>query len=690
LWLAGLAACALVLPAARLTAQSNAPAAPRSAAADADTGTDAPHYGAWGYDEAGRDPAVSPGADFFDYANGGWYRREVIPADRTEFGMFDRLFELSENRTRRLIETAAKGSVGDPDAAKVGDAYNAFMDQARVDQLDARPLASELAAFRRERTREDVAAQMGKAPFGLADSVMGLGIGADAKDPNAYAVYMDVAGMGLPDRDYYLQPIFAEKKAAYRTYVAQTLKSVDWPDPDTAAQAIVDYETEIAKISWPRADKRDPNKTYNPTPSADLAIYAPGFDFKAFLASAGLGSRDTVVLRSNTAFPKAAALFAATPVETLKAWQAFHLVDLASPYLSDRFVQARFAFRGKILAGQPQIQPRWKRATNFVNNTLGEAVGRLYVQAYFTADAKAKMDALVGNLKDALHARIERVSWMSVETKAKAEEKLSQFTVKIGYPARWRDYSALVISANDLYGDAERGAAFEWERQLKRLSQPVDKLEWQMTPQTVNAYYLSSGNEIVFPAAILQPPFFDPNADPAINYGGIGAVIGHEMTHGFDDQGRKYDGQGRLSDWWTAEDADKFKVQAARLGAQFSAFQPLPGSNVKGDLTMGENIADLGGVLLALDAYHASLHGQPAAVIDGLSGDQRFFLGFAQIWREKIRDDALREQLVSDPHAPGRYRVIGPLRNVDAWYEAFDVKPVDGMYVPPDQRVRIW
>jgi putative endopeptidase len=690
LWLVGAAACALALPTARLAAQPAAATNPPAAVTSADGDTASPHYGVWGYDETGRNSAVRPGADFFDYANGGWYQHETIPADRPSFGMFDRLYELSQNRTRVLIETAAKGGSSDPDAPKVGDAYKAFMDQARVDQLDAQPLAPELATIRAERTHEDVAATMGNAPLGFEDSIIGMGIGADAKDPNAYAVYMDVAGLGLPDRDYYLKPAFAEKKAAYQAYVAQMLKAIGWADPDPAAKAIVDYETAIADISWPREDKRDPNKTYNPMPVATLATYAPGFDFKAFLANAELGSRQVVVLESNTAFPKTAALFAATPVETLQAWQAFHLTDASAPYLSNRFVQARFAFRNHTLAGQPEIQPRWKRGTTFVNGILGEAVGRLYVQSYFTPAAKAKMEALVGNLRAALRARIERVDWMTPETKAKAVQKLAMLTTKIGYPVKWRDYTALQIGADDLYGDARRGQAFEWEREVKRISEPVDKQEWGMTPQTVNAYYYTANNEVVFPAAILQPPFFDPDADPAVNYGGIGAVIGHEMTHGFDDQGRKYDGNGRLETWWAPSDGDQFETRAKRLGDQYDAYEPLSGAHIKGALTMGENIADLGGVLVALDAYHASLGGRPAPIIDGLTGDQRFFLGFAQVWREKEREDYERQLIVADVHSPSHYRVVGVVRNVDAWYDAFDVRATDPMYLPPDRRVRIW
>jgi putative endopeptidase len=694
LWLAAFAASALALPSQQAAAQSSAatlapaPAAALAALDVASPDVATPRYGAWGYDETGRDTSVSPGTDFFRYANGTWFDREQIPADRTRFGNFDKLIVLSENRNRLLIEQAAAGQLTDHDAMKVGDAYKAFMDEARIERLGAQPLSPDLDLIRGERTREDVAAVMGRV--GFQSAIFDMSIDADAKDPNRYTVDIDVGGLGLPDRDYYLKPEFADKKKDYQTYVAGLLKEIGWTDPDAAAQAVVDFETRMAAASWPREDERDPLKTYNPMAVSDLATYAPGFDFKTFLASAELGSLDRIVLNANTAFPKFTAIYAATPVETLKAWQAFHLVDAAAPFLSDRFVQARFAFRSHDLAGQPQIQPRWKRGVGFVNGALGEAVGRLYVAQYFTPDAKAKMDALVGHLKDALNARLERVDWMSPETRAKAVEKLSEFTVKIGYPAEWRDYSALTVRPDDLYGDAERAAIFEWERQVKRMNGPVDKLEWGMTPQTVNAYYNTSNNEIVFPAAILSPPFFDPSADPAINYGGIGAVIGHEMTHAFDDQGRKYNGEGRLADWWTTDDAAKFQVRADRLGAQYSSFEPLPGAHIKGQLTMGENIADLGGVLVALDAYHASLHGQPAPVIDGLTGDQRFFLGFAQIWREKIRDDTLREELVSDRHSPSRYRVDGTLRNVDAWYQAFDVKAGDPMYVAPDQRVRIW
>jgi len=685
LLLAGCAALALTSVAPAFGAD-----APATDAAPSANSVVSPHFGTWGYDASGEDPSVAPGTDFFRYANGKWLDRTEIPADRSRFGNFDKLAILSEARTRLIIDAAAAGKINDPDAAKIGAAYRAFMDQARVDALDTKPLGPDLGAIRAETSLSDVASVMGQAQSGFQSAIFGFDIQADEKAPTRYAVYMDTAGLGLPDRDYYLEPSFAAKKAAYQAYVAQILSMIGWSDPQSSAQAIVALETQIAQASWSRAEERDVDKTYNPMSPAELAAYAPGFDFKRFLDASELSNTQRIVVGSNTAFPKVAAIFAATPLDTWKAWQAFHLADSAAPYLSDRFVQAQFAFRGQTLSGQPQIRPRWKRAVSFVSGDLGEAIGRLYVAQYFTPQAKAQMDALVGQLKTALAGRIERLTWMEPATKQKALEKLAKFTVKIGYPVKWRDYSSLVITADDLYGDAAGAEAFDWNRKVKRLNDPVDKLEWDMTPQTVNAYYNPTNNEIVFPAAILQPPFFDPTADPAVNYGGIGAVIGHEMTHGFDDQGRKSDGDGALADWWTPQDAVKFEAQAAKLGAQYSAFEPLPGAHIKGDMTMGENIADMGGLLLAVDAYHASLHGQPAPVIDGLTGDQRLLLSFAQIWRDKIRDDALRQRLVSDPHSPAHYRVDGTVRNVDAWYDAFGIKPGDPMYVAPADRVRIW
>ncbi|MGC1301223.1 MAG: M13-type metalloendopeptidase, partial [Caulobacteraceae bacterium] len=445
-----------------------------------------------------------------------------------------------------------------------------------------------------------------------------------------------------------------------------------------------------AEASWDRAARRDRDKTYNPISVAALAAYAPGFDFHRFLDAAGLGKADQAVVSDNTAFPKKAAIFAQTPVPVLQAWLAFNMTDEAAPYLSQPFTDARFEFRDKTLQGQPEQPVRWKRAVAAADEAMGEAVGQLYVASYFTPEAKAQMLALVGNLKGAFAARIQKLDWMTPATKQQALDKLAHFTVKIAYPDAWRDYSSLAIASNDLYGDAKRADAFEWARRARRLGGPVDRTEWGMTPQTVNAYYNSTMNEIVFPAAILQPPFFDPKADPALNYGAIGGVIGHEMSHGFDDQGRKSDGLGRLRDWWTPADGQKFDAKTKALGAQYSAFEPLPGEHINGQLTMGENIGDMGGVNLALEAYHRSLAGRPAPVVDGLTGDQRVFLGWAQVWRGKTRDDALIQRLHTDPHSPETARVNAVVRNVDAWYDAYGVKPGDKLYVAPQDRVHIW
>jgi putative endopeptidase len=651
---------------------------------------DDPHFPPWGFDLAGRDTSVTPGNDFYAYADGTYVKNLQIPPDRARFGNFDALQALSEDRLHTLLDRAAADSDLMSETGKVGAFYRAYTDERRAEALGARPLAPELAQIRAAADRSAIAALMGNGAKSFFGSVFETDIGVDAKDPQHYAVYLGQGGLGLPDRDYYLEPSFAPQKAAYQAYVAQMLHLANWPDADSQAVAIVDMETQIAKVSWTIAQDRDPTKTYNPMTPQELATAAPGFDWAAFLRGADLGSAKRVVVAEDTAVPQIAKIFASTPVQTLQAWEAFNLTDSAAPYLSHDFVNARFEFRSKTLSGQKELRPRWKRAVNAIDADMGEAVGKLYVAAYFPADSKAKMEALVGNIRTALRGRIQRVAWMSDATKARALQKLSMLTVKIGYPSKWRDYTALQISDSDLFGDVERSDAFEWRRKVKRLYQPVDPTEWGITPQTVNAYYDPTRNEIVFPAAILQPPFFDPAADPAVNYGAIGAVIGHEITHGFDDQGRHYDGTGALADWWTTEDNEKFIAQTKILGAQFSAYEPIAGAHVKGDQTMGENIADLGGVLLALDAYHTSLNGNPAPVIDGLTGDQRLFLGFAQIWRSAIRPDALRRQIVSDPHAPEIDRVNGSLRNVDAWYAAWNVKPGDALYLAPDQRVRIW
>jgi putative endopeptidase len=687
-WLAAAAAAALLVgaPASSFAADAAAPA-PQAPPRDL---TKAPRMGAWGFDLTGSDPAVAAGQSLFGHANGRYMKTLEIPADRSSFGAFNMLDELSKARMRAVIDKAAAGTAKDGVEYKVGALYRSFMDEARVEALGARPLAADLAAVRAAKSRDDVARLMGATAMGFGQSFFGPFVYDDAKDPLKYAVYLGQGGVTLPDRDYYLEERFARQRTAYEAYVARMLTLAGWPQPEARAKAILAMETEVAKASWTKVEQRDDDKTYNPYAVADLPKLAPGFNWDAFLAGAELTAAQRVIVQENTAFPKIAAVYARTDVDTLKAWLAFTVVDQAAGYLSKDFDQAKFEFRNKTLSGVPAQQPRWKRGVNLVDGNLGEAVGKLYVDAYFPAQSKVAMEALVGDLKSAMGARIQKVDWMSPDTKAKAAEKLGKFTVKIGYPDKWRDYSKLEIEDGDLYGNVERAAAFDWRFRVGRLNQPVDRGEWGMTPATINAYYSSTKNEIVFPAAILQPPFFDPEGDPAINYGGIGGVIGHEITHGFDDQGRKSDGDGRLAEWWTKDDEAKFMAQAERLGKQYAATEILPGAKINGDLTMGENIADLGGLLLALDAYRISLKGKPAPVIDGLTGEQRVFLGWAQVWRAKYRDDLMKQILVSDPHSPPLARVDLPVRNIDAFYEAFGVKPGDPMYVPPEQRVRIW
>ena len=650
----------------------------------------AQRMGAWGFDLDGMNRTIRPGDDFFAYANGAYVDALEIPADRSRFGVFDALNELSIDRMHAVLERSAADPQAQGDTRLIADFYRSYMDQARAEALGAEPLAADLAAVRQTTDHASLARLMGQNMKGFGGSFFSAYVYDDAKSPDRYTVYFGQAGLGMPDRDYYLEERFSAQKEKYQAYVAQLLTLVGWPEPEARAADILAMETKIAQVSWTRAERRDDDKTYNPYTLAELQAFAPAFPWQAFAEGADLGGVPKIVASENTAFPKIAEIFQETPVEVHQAWAAYTLADQAAPYLSNAFVQAHHEFREKTLSGQPEQRPRWKRAVSAVDSNVGEALGRLYVAEYFPPESKAKMDALVADVKTAMRGRIERLTWMGDETKAKALEKLSKFTVKIGYPEEWRDYGGLEIRADDLYGNIERAAAFDWAFRVGRLDQPVDPNEWGMTPPTVNAYYSPTKNQIVFPAAILQPPFFDPEADPAINYGAIGGVIGHEITHGFDDQGRKSDGDGRLADWWTAQDAERFMEQARKLGAQYSAIEPLPGLRINGDLSMGENIADLGGLLLGLDAYRLSLQGQEAPVIDGFSGEQRVFLGWAQVWRGKYREDALRRQLVTGPHSPGEYRVNVPITNIDAWYEAYEVQPENRMYVAPEDRVRIW
>jgi putative endopeptidase len=655
-------------------------------------GVDAPRYGTWGFDPAGMDTSVAPGDDFMRYANGAALDRLVIPADRTSYGSFALLGELSENRIKAMIDGLAARSdlVAGSDELKIADAYRSYMDVARIEALDAQPLQPYLAAIRAADSHDAMAAYMGRTVGGLGGSFFATGIGTDQKQPDRYVTSAGQSGLGLPNRDYYLSPLYADKKTQYQAYVARMLEMIGWEDPVGNAERIVALETAIAEAHWTPIENRNRDRTYNEYTIQQLAADAPGFDWNGYFGAARLGDVPRLIVRQNTAMPKIAAIYAETPMATLQAWQAFHTTDQAAPRLSARFSDAQWEFRSRDLQGQPEQRPRDRRAIAFAQGALGEAIGRQYVADWFPAESKAQMEELVANLRRALALRIETYDWMSPETKAAAQDKLAKFTVKIGYPDRWRDYSDLEIRGDDLFGNAERAGRFRWEYQLNRLNDPVDKTEWGMTPQTVNAYYNSTNNEIVFPAAILQPPFFDPQADPAVNYGAIGGVIGHEIGHGFDDQGSKSDGDGVLRSWWTAEDRANFEALTRRLGAQYDTYEVLPGYFVQGALSMGENIGDAAGVAVGLEAYHLSLNGAPAPVIDGFTANQRLFLGWAQVWQSNSRDDALKNQVVTGPHSPAMFRVIGPVRNVDAWYEAFDVQPGQRYYLAPDERVRIW
>ena len=646
-------------------------------------------FGAWGFDLAGRNTSVKPGDDFNEYANGTYLRTTEIPADKSRFGPFDVLYENAQSQLKSIIETSAANPANE-NARKVGALYASFMDEAKIEQLGATPLAADLAAVKAVTDHAGMARLMGESHSGFGGSLFGIDVFEDLKNPNLNSAYLGQGSLGLPDRDYYLKPDFAAQREAYLAYLTTTLTAIGWADPAKTAADILAFETKVADKQWTTVERRQIDKLYNPAKASDLATLAPGFDWAGFLAGAQVSDVDTLVLMENTAIPAIAQVFADTPIETLKAWQAFNVVDQASPYLSKAFVDARFDFRGKTLRGQPENRPRWNRGVALVDGQLGEVLAQEYVRLHFPASSKAQMEALVGNIRDAMTERLKTLDWMSEPTREQALYKMSKFGVKIGYPDKWRSYDGLELKADDLYGNVERSSAFEWAYKRGKIGKPVDPLEWGMTPQTVNAYYNPPRNEIVFPAAILQAPFFDPNADPAVNYGGIGAVIGHEITHGFDDQGRKSDGDGVLRDWWTPEDAARFEARAKVLGDIYDKLEPIPGVHVNGDLTMGENIADLGGLLLALDAYHKSLNGQPAPVIDGLTGDQRVFLGWAQVWREKSREAALKEQLTTDPHSPGPVRAATSPRNIDAWYAAFGVSPDQKEYIAPEARARIW
>jgi len=646
-----------------------------------------------GIDTSAFDRGVRPQDDLFRFVNGGWLKRTPIPNDAASWGAFNELDERSRESMRTILEDASRSNAAaGSEERKVGDLYASFLDSARVEALGVTPLKGELARIAALKSSAELPAMFAHlARIGVARP-FGAGVGADPKKSTTNAVQIGQSGLTLPDRDYYLNndARMTAVRKSYAEYLAKLFTLAEQPDAAGAASRVIALETAIAGKQWERARNRDRNAIYNPMTVAKLAESTPHFDWKGYLGAAGIGAATDVIVNQPDYLVALDSIITATPIGTWREYLAAKLLDAYSPELSSPFVQARFDFRGKVLAGQLAQRARWKRAVQEVEGGLGEAAGRLYVARYFKPEAKARIDELIRNLREAYSIGIDSLEWMTPATKARAKEKLAQFTVKIGYPDKWRDYSSLDIKRDDLVGNVMRARQWAYDDNVAQYGKPVDKKRWFMTPQTVNAYYQSTNNEIVFPAAILQPPFFDPKADDAVNYGAIGAVIGHEIGHGFDDQGRKSDGAGNLTDWWTADDAKAFEERAGRLGAQFEVLSPLEGAKVNPKLTMGENIGDLSGLAQAYRAYRISLKGKEAPVIDGFTGDQRFFIGFAQIWRSNDREAALRQQLLSDPHSPGEYRANVPVANNEAFQRAFDLKPGDKLYRVPSDRVRIW
>ena len=675
----GVRAAAALLAAS--TAMSAVPVLAQDVASSAQAVSNVVRFGTWGVDLDTRDLSVKPGDDFQRYASGKWMDTHEIPADKSQNGVGSELADRNQEQLRAIVTSAPKDS-------QLGGFYASYMDEARLEQLDSAPLKADLDRVASIKDKAEFTRFMG-ATFGdFGSSLIGVGIGPDPAKPQINTLFVGTSGLGLPDRDYYLLDKYQKQRDAYRAYIERTLKLIETPNAAAAADQIMALETEIAKFSWPRADRRDIDKTNNPMTMAELKAYAPQFDWDTLLGAGGLQSAKVIAF-DNTAVKAMAALYDKTPLETLKTWERFKVADQASNYLSKRFVDSKFEFT-KTLTGANELRPRWRRGIGEVDGRLGELVGQTYVERYFTPQSKAMMEELVGNLKKAAAKRIQGNSWMEPATKQAALAKLAKMEVMVGYPDKFRDYSKLTVKADDLYGNVKRSAAFEWAYQLEDQNQPVDRKKWAMSPATVNAYNGGLENKIVFPAGILQPPFFDPQADPAVNYGAIGAVIGHEIMHGFDDQGRKIDENGAVRDWWTPGDAKRFKALTDELGKQYSSYEAAPGIFINGDLTMGENIGDMSGLEVSYDAYKMALGGKPAPVIDGLTGDQRFFLAYAQAWRGKQREDAIKTQVASDPHSPRRFRAIGPLRNLDAWYDAFKIDAGSKFYIPPEKRVRLW
>jgi predicted metalloendopeptidase len=641
----------------------------------------------------GFDRAARPQDNLYQFADGTWQKDAVIPPDLAEFGGFTELSLQAQREQREIIEQAGQddSSPEGSEKRKIGDIYASFMDTKRLNELGVTPLRGDFDAINKLASPADLVHYLAVSQRHGASTPIGLSIGLDDKDATRYTTFVSQSGLSLPSRDYYLatDPKSVAVRGQYVGYITKMWQLAGLPDPAGAAASVLDLETKLAQAQWTEVQNRDAEAVYNKFTVPDANKVTPGLDWRAYLDGAGVHEPDLVISQPSY-FTALAGLINSVPLPVWKQYLTWQTLSDEAPNLSDKFVATRFDFVGKVLSGREQNSERWRRGVNAVNNAMGEAVGKLYVDKYFAGDAKAQALDLVHNLLGAYRDSIQKVDWMSAPTKAAAAEKLSKLTVKIGYPDKWKDYSGVVTNRGDLVGNLRRAAEAEDAREIAKLGKPVDRTEWNMTPQTVNAYYNASSNEIVFPAAILQPPFFDAKADDAVNYGAIGAVMGHEISHAFDDQGSKYDANGNLHNWWSPADAAAFAAKTKALVTQYSAYSPLPGEHVNGALTLGENIADLSGLTVSYRAYQASLKNAPAPVLDGFTGDQRFFLGYAQIWRSKERPEAVHSGLLTDPHSPPLFRVNGVVPNIDPFYTAFDVKPGDKMYLAPDKRIHIW
>lgn len=644
---------------------------------------------------ANLDTTVAAGADFYQYACGGWMKEHPLKPEFSRYGVFEQLMETNREQLRALVEELKaapqeEGSV----AQKIGMLYELALDSVKTNEDGFEPVKEELAAIRDLGTKAELSKMVAYLHKEGITPYFALYVGADEKSSSMNIVQLYQAGLGMGDRDYYLQndETFSKIREAYKAYISRlfVLAGHSPEQADAAVTAVMNVENGIAKISFSREEMRDSQKNYNKMSCADFIKSNDALDWNAYFSAMGLDSIPELDAKQFVYYKKLGDFLKTVSLDDQKCYLAFNLLRAAAPYLSDNFVNANFDFYGKTMSGKQELEQRWKRALSTVNGVLGEAVGQMYVAKYFPASSKEKMLTLVGNLQKALGERINNLEWMGDSTKLKAQEKLAAFTVKIGYPDKWRDYSALEIKQDSYWANVRRSSIFEMDYMLADAGKPVDKSRWYMTPQTINAYYNPTTNEICFPAAILQPPFFDPEADDAINYGAIGVVIGHEMTHGFDDQGRNYDKEGNLTDWWTADDATRFTERANKLVAQYDNILVLDTMHANGSYTLGENIADQGGLLISHQAYLNSLQGQTPAVIDGFTGEQRFYLGYATLWAQNIRDEEIVRLTKMDPHSLGKWRVNAALKNIDAFYEAFGIKEGDAMYMQPADRVNIW